>query len=189
MNKKDLSLHILHLSFILPFLFTFPCFAQEEPVIIQKSTDYDDFISGKNWVAEFGLSAFMLQGKGTFLLNDQINPFFRIAAGLPADRIPQYLSSTGFSLDAGILDNFIITKWKTYLNTFYIKAFIGGTKTQMPEYSIFPSAGVGLGFRTINKFIVFSLGVDLGSSFQYFPGSGLGGVIFLRPEINLGFAV
>ncbi len=187
--QKFLIIKTILFSIFYLLLLSFPAFSEEtlsEGENIQEQ-NYD-FMFNKKFNIEFGLSGFMLQVKTNYFLNDDIYPFIRFAGGGVGSRQTQYLSALGFDAETGIKYNFyrIKNNKKTFLNNFYAKVFAGGTKTATPQFNLFPFAGVGLGFSTIVKSFEFSIGFDLGSSFEYFPGSGFGGVIFIRPEFNFG---
>jgi hypothetical protein len=186
---KNLINSKLLLAAIFLFSLSVPAFSLENSINEAVTTGNSDFLLNKKINLEFGISGIMLQGNVIYLLNDKFNPFIRLAGGIGTSRRAAYLGEVAFSADAGLKYNFSTKKNNSEksLNNFYTKVFAGVTKTIASEYSIFPVAGVGVGYSTINNAISFSLGLDAGSTFEYYSGIGLGGIIFIRPEINLGY--
>jgi hypothetical protein len=185
MNKNNILLTALLL-----ILSAYPAFSEENAGENQNTPEENkDFMYGKKLNIELGISGLMVQAKAIFLLNDNVNPYLRFGFGGAATRPVQYLSLVGADVEAGVKYNVYSTKnnRKRTLNNIYIKAFGGATKTTGSQSSLFPFAGTGIGFNSTFVSLEFSIGLDIGSTFEYFPGSGLGGVVFIRPEINLGY--
>lgn len=191
--KKFLIALIFFLSFIPVFPkqgsctpgVIYPAFSQKKEIQDEQS----DFMSDKKINLELGISGFMLQGKVIFLLNEKINPFIRFGFGGVAKKNTELNSTTGFDAETGIKYNLVVQKnsKKALLNNIYLKFFAGATKNLGSGLAIYPFSGVGAGLNSVNKSLGFSMGIDLGSTFEYSKETGLGGIIFLRPEINIEY--
>lgn len=130
---------------------------------------------------EFGLSGTQLQLRGNYSVpfNENIEVFLKSGIGILPTKNAYYNIDTGSNVELG-------GRYYFNNNSFY-KALLGYSFYFRDDNAPYFYGGIGIGTDLqITKNFYWSIGLDAGTSVQNFP-SGLGGILFLRPETNFKF--